>query len=70
MQKETVTKKINKESRKNVRKSGKKIVKSATRTKDNNPPGSNIYANMKLSSDDGMTPSNCLTLSDILKKLT
>jgi len=36
-----------------LRKSGKKIVKSPTRTQDNKLSSSNIDANLKLSSDDG-----------------
>jgi len=29
---------------------------------DNNSPSGNIDADLKLSTDDGMTPNNCLTL--------
>jgi len=62
-QKENIAKKRNKESRKKIcKEKWQQSCQISYKKMDNNSSSPIIDANLKLSSDDGMTPSNCLTL--------
>jgi len=62
-QKENIAKKRNKQKKKDVNEKWQKSCQISYKNMDNNSSSPIIDANFKLSSDDGMTPNNCLTLS-------
>ena len=61
-QKENIAKKGNKPQKK-CKEKWQKSCQISYKNMDNNSSSPIIHANFKLSSDDGMTPNNCLTVS-------
>ena len=62
-QKDNITKKIIRKAKKNPhKKKWQENCQISYKKKDNNPSISNIDTNFKQSSNDGMTPNNCLTV--------